>query len=625
MDQINPPVGSQQPRPTVSRLPLESAVVRFAGDSGDGIQLIGNRFAIETAQSGNDLATFPDFPAEIRAPVGTTFGVSAFQINFGARLIKTSGDAPDVLVALNPAALKVELPNLKRGGTVIVDTGSFSERNLRKAGYAGNPLTDSTLSDGRTIEIDISRLTLEAVKPLGLSQHDALRCKNMWVLGLLYWMYGRERQSTIAWLGKRFASDPLVAEANVAALNAGHAYGETSEVAGDITAFSVAPAPLPPGTYRSVTGADALAWGLIVGAHSARLKLFFASYPITPASPVLHLLARQSELGVTTLQAEDEIAAVCAAIGASFAGALGVTSSSGPGMALKSEAISLAVAAELPLVILNTQRAGPSTGLPTKTEQSDLNQALYGRHGEAPLAVLATRSPADCFDVAVEAVRLAVRAMTPVIVLSDGYIGNATQAWRVPAVTDLPAFPVRQETNPDGFSPYARDPETLSRPWAVPGTPGLAHRIGGIERDYETGNISYSPENHQRMSDVRAEKIARLAQAIPAQTVALGPDRGRLALVGWGSTYGPINRAVSLALEHGDAVSHIHLRHLSPLPANLGELLAGFDRVLVVEGNNGQLRALLRSQYLLDAEGLNKMTGRPFTIDEVERAIRDRL
>ncbi len=625
MDQINPPVGSQQVRPTISRLPLESAVVRFAGDSGDGIQLIGNRFAIETAQSGNDLATFPDFPAEIRAPVGTTFGVSAFQINFGARLIKTSGDAPDVLVALNPAALKVELPNLKRGGTVIVDTGSFSERNLRKAGYADNPLADSTLADGRTIEIDISRLTLEAVKSLGLSQHDALRCKNMWVLGLLYWMYGRERQSTIAWLGKRFASDPLVAEANVAALNAGHAYGETSEVAGDITGFSVAPAPLPPGTYRSVTGADALAWGLVVGAHLARLKLFFASYPITPASPVLHLLARQSELGVTTLQAEDEIAAVCAAIGASFAGALGVTSSSGPGMALKSEAISLAVAAELPLVILNTQRAGPSTGLPTKTEQSDLNQALYGRHGEAPLAVLAARSPADCFDVAVEAVRLAVRAMTPVIVLSDGYIGNATQAWQVPAITDLPAFPVRQETNPDGFSPYSRNPETLSRPWAVPGTPGLAHRIGGIERDYETGNISYSPENHQRMNDVRAEKIARLAQAIPAQTVALGPDRGRLALVGWGSTFGPINRAVSLALERGDAVSHIHLRHLSPLPANLGELLAGFDRVLVVEGNNGQLRALLRSEYLLDAEGLNKMTGRPFTIDEVERAIRDRL
>lgn len=625
MDQINPPVSSLQPRPTISRLPLESAVVRFAGDSGDGIQLIGNRFAIETAQSGNDLATFPDFPAEIRAPVGTTFGVSAFQINFGARLIKTSGDAPDVLVALNPAALKVELPNLKRGGTVIVDTGSFSERNLRKAGYADNPLADSTLADGRTIEIDISRLTLEAVKSLGLSQHDALRCKNMWVLGLLYWMYGRERQSTIAWLGKRFASDPLVAEANVAALNAGHAYGETSEVAGDITGFSVAPAPLPPGTYRSVTGADALAWGLVVGAHLARLKLFFASYPITPASPVLHLLARQSELGVTTLQAEDEIAAVCAAIGASFAGALGVTSSSGPGMALKSEAISLAVAAELPLVILNTQRAGPSTGLPTKTEQSDLNQALYGRHGEAPLAVLAARSPADCFDVAVEAVRLAVRAMTPVIVLSDGYIGNATQAWQVPAITDLTAFPVRQETNPDGFSPYSRNPETLSRPWAVPGTPGLAHRIGGIERDYETGNISYSPENHQRMNDVRAEKIARLAQAIPAQTVALGADRGRLALLGWGSTFGPINRAVSLALERGDAVSHIHLRHLSPLPANLGELLAGFDRVLVVEGNNGQLRALLRSEYLLDAEGLNKMTGRPFTIDEVERAIRDRL
>lgn len=625
MDEINPAIVAQPSLTAISRQPLNSAVVRFAGDSGDGIQLIGNRFAIETAHCGNDLATFPDFPAEIRAPIGTTYGVSAFQINFGARLIKTSGDAPDVLVALNPAALKVELQNLRRGGIVILDSGSFTERNLRKAGYSGNPLTDGTLADVRSIRLDISKLTLEAVKPFGLSQHDALRCKNMWVLGLLYWMYGRERTTTAAWLDSRFAADPNLAAANIAALNAGHAFGETAELAADVPGFSVAPAPLPAGTYRSVTGADALAWGLIVGAQLAGLKLFFASYPITPASPVLHLLARQGGLGVTTLQAEDEIAAVCAAIGASFAGAIGVTSSSGPGMALKSEAISLAVAAELPLVILNTQRAGPSTGLPTKTEQADLNQALYGRHGEAPLVVLAACSPADCFDVAVEAIRLAVRAMTPVIVLSDGYIGNATQAWRVPALSNLAPFPVRQETNPEAFSPYRRDPETLSRPWAIPGTPGLAHRIGGIERDYDTGNISYSPDNHQRMTDVRSAKIARIAQAIPQQAVELGPDRGRLALVGWGSTFGPINRAVSLALERGEPVAHIHLRHLWPLPSNLGTLMAGFEKVLVVEGNNGQLRQLLRAEYLIAADGLNKMTGRPFRVDEVEQAISDRL
>jgi 2-oxoglutarate ferredoxin oxidoreductase subunit alpha len=612
--------------PADGRARLDSVVVRFAGDSGDGIQLTGGRFASVTALAGNDLATFPDFPAEIRAPAGTTYGVSAFQINFGARAVKTSGDSPDVLVALNPAALKVELDKLKRGGIAIVDTGAFAERNLKKAGYAANPLTDGSLDGYRIVPIDISRMTLEAVKPAGVSQADGLRCKNMWTLGLIYWMFGRDRGPTQAWIRRRFADEPALIDANLAALDAGHAFGETAEVHHhDLPAFSVPPAPLAAGLYRTITGGEALAWGLVVGAHLARLPLFFASYPITPASPVLHALAGLRHLGVTTLQAEDEIAACCAAIGASFAGAVGTTSSSGPGIALKSEAMSLAVAVELPLVIVNTQRAGPSTGMPTKTEQSDLLQALYGRHGESPLVVLAARAPADCFDVAIEAVRLAVRAMTPVVVLSDGYIANAAQPWQVPDVAGLTPFPVAQGADPAGFQPFLRDPETLARPWAVPGTPGLEHRIGGIEKDYASGNISYDPANHQRMSEVRRDKIDRLADAIPPQAVDAGPERGRLAVVGWGSTYGPISRAVASLLEEGLDVAHIHLRHICPLPANLGTLLAGYGQILVPEMNEGQLVQLLRATYLLPAEGLNKISGQPFKIEEIEAAIRQRL
>ncbi|MFO1129006.1 MAG: 2-oxoacid:acceptor oxidoreductase subunit alpha [Rhodospirillales bacterium] len=607
------------------RQPREAVVVRFAGDSGDGIQLTGGRFATVTALAGNDLSTFPDFPAEIRAPAGTTYGVSAFQINFGARAIKTSGDAPDVLVALNPAALKVELPKIRRGGIVIVDAGTFNDRALRKAGYTVNPLEDGSLDGFRTLPIDISKMTLEAVKPLGLSQADALRCKNLWTLGLVYWMFDRDRQPTRDWIRRRFADEPMLAEANMVALDAGHAFGETMEVQGDLPSFTVPPAPLPPGLYRTITGGEALALGLVVGAHLARLPLFFASYPITPASPVLHNLAALRRLGVKTLQAEDEIAACCAAIGASFAGALGVTSSSGPGLALKSEALSLAVAVELPLVVINTQRAGPSTGMPTKTEQSDLMQALYGRHGESPLVVLAASAPADCFDVAIEAVRIATRSMTPVIVLSDGYIANAAQPWRVPDVGELTPNPARQLTEAVDFQPFRRDPETLARPWAVPGTPGLEHRIGGIEKDEITGNISYDPANHQRMTELRREKIERIAADIPPQRVDLGPESGRLALVGWGSTYGPISRAVTSLLEAGYDVAHIHLRHLYPFPPNLGELLARFDRILVPEMNEGQLLALLRAQYLLPAEGLNKIAGQPFKIEEIEAAVRQRL
>ncbi|TVR82916.1 MAG: 2-oxoacid:acceptor oxidoreductase subunit alpha [Rhodospirillales bacterium] len=607
------------------RQALESAVVRFAGDSGDGIQVTGGRFAEATALSGNDLATFPDFPAEIRAPAGTTYGVSAFQINFGARRILTSGDSPDTLVAFNPAALKVELADVKPGGLVILDTGSFNERSLRKAGYAADPLTDGTLDAYRTLRLDISQLTLDAVKPFGLSQKDALRCKNMWALGLVYWLYDRDRRPTVAWLERKFAGRTDLAQANIAALNAGHAFGETAELPGDLPAYVVDRAPIAPGLYRAITGGEALAYGLVVGASLAGLPMVFGSYPITPASPLLHTLATLGQFGVVTLQAEDEIAAVCAAIGASYGGAIGVTSSSGPGIALKTEAIGLAIAAELPLVVVNTQRAGPSTGMPTKTEQSDLYQAVFGRNADSPLVVLAARSPADCFDTAIEAMRIATRYMTPVMVLSDGYIANAAQPWRIPDIAALKPFPVHFRTEAEGFQPYHRDPETLARNWAVPGTPGLEHRIGGLEKDYDTGHISYDPANHQRMTEVRRDKVAGVARDIPPQRPESGNDHGPLAIVAWGSTYGPIARAVAVLRAEGLDVAHIHLRHLWPLPADLGDLLSGYDRILVPEMNTGQLLTLLRSAYLLPAEGLNKVSGQPFKVHEIEAAVRARL
>ena len=607
----------------VPREELESAVIRFAGDSGDGMQLTGGRFTETAALAGNDLTTFPDFPAEIRAPVGTTYGVSAFQINFGSRNVMTSGDVPDVLVCMNPAALKVNVGDLREGGQIIVDTGTFTDKNLQKAGYDANPLDDDSLSRYRIMAIDISKLTLESVKECGVSKKEGLRAKNLWTLGLIYWLYDRDIAVTVKWLDTKFKKLPNIAAANIACLKAGHAFGETAELPDGALVYEIKPATFQPGLYRTVTGTEALAWGLVAGAKLAGLKLVFSSYPITPASSVLHVLARLKAYDVVTFQAEDEIAAAGAAIGASYAGALGVTSSSGPGVALKTEALGLAITAELPLILLNSQRAGPSTGLPTKTEQSDLYLAVYGRNADAPLVVLAARSSAEAFDVAIEAVRLATRYMTPVVVLSDTFIANAAEPWRLPDVGAFEPFPVEFRTEVDGFQPYERDPETLARPWVRPGTPGLEHRIGGLEKDYATGNVSYDPENHQRMTNVRHEKIARIADDIPEQTVDQGPAQGPLAVVGWGSTYGPISRAVERSREESlFSVSHIHLRYLSPLPRNLGDLLAGFEKVLVPEMNMGQLTTVLRSRYLVPAISLPKVTGKPFKIVEIMDAIR---
>ncbi len=604
----------------------ESVVVRFAGDSGDGMQLTGSQFTLETALIGNDLATFPDYPAEIRAPAGTTYGVSAFQIHFGSQDIMTSGDDLDVLVALNPAALKVNLEDLRLGGMVVVDTGSFNDRNLSKAGFEANPLEDDSLAPYQVLKLDISKYTLEAVKQFELGQKEALRSRNMWTLGLMLWMFDRDRKATVDWLKRKFAKRPEIADANIAALNAGHAFGETAEMPSGMLGYTVSRAAVAPGVYRTVTGTEALAWGLVAGMRAAGLKrLVFGSYPITPASPLLHVLAGLKAMGVVTFQAEDEIAAVCAAIGASYGGALGVTSSSGPGIALKAEAIGLAISTELPLIVVNSQRAGPSTGMPTKTEQSDLYQAVYGRNADAPVPVIAAATSADCFATGIEAVRLATKYMTPVYVMTDGFLANAAEPWLIPEEADLPKFPVALRSDPTGFHPFVRDPKTLARAWAPPGTPELEHRIGGIEKAYESGHISYDAANHQRMTDVRAAKITGIANDIPLQEPALGEDHGALAVVGWGSTYGPINRAVERAREDGLDVSHIHLRHLNPFPLNLGELLRRFDKILVPEMNSGQLVTMLRSTYLVPAEGLNKVQGKPFKISEITDAIRSRL
>ncbi|HIM41248.1 MAG TPA: 2-oxoacid:acceptor oxidoreductase subunit alpha [Rhodospirillales bacterium] len=615
----------EDPPESLQRQELGSAVVRFAGDSGDGMQFIGSQFTQSTALCSNDLATFPDFPAEIRAPAGTTFGVSAFQINFGATVIKTSGDDCDMVVAMNPAALKVVLPELKLAGLILVDSGTFTERNLHKAHYHTNPLEDGSLTPYRLIELDISAMTLEAVKKFGLGKKEALRCKNMWTLGLVYWMYDRDRQVTIDWLNVKFTNLPDLAAANIAALNAGHAFGETAEIPDGVHGFSIGKADIAPGEYRTVTGAEALSWGLVAGAKLAGLKMTFCSYPITPASSLLHTLCNLMDYDVVTFQAEDEIAAVCTAIGASYAGSLGVTSSSGPGIALKAEAIGLAISAELPLIVVNSQRAGPSTGMPTKTEQSDLHQAVFGRNADSPLVVVASRSPSDCFDVAIEAVRLSVKYMTPAILLTDGYIGNAAEPWLIPDFESFESFPVEFRTDPEGYQPFLRDEKTLARPWATPGTPGLEHRIGGLEKDFDTGHISYDSANHQRMTEIRVAKINGIADDIPLQTVEEGDDKGEMAVVGWGSTFGPINRAVSALRDEGGKVSHIHIRHIWPLPKNLGDLLEGFDQVLVPELNKGQLSTVLRSQYLTDAQTLSKVSGQPFKISEIEAAIRDRL
>lgn len=614
--QLTPEEASANPVP-------EAIVVRFAGDSGDGMQLTGGQFTLSTALTGNDLATFPDFPAEIRAPQGTLFGVSAFQINFGSARIDTAGDQPDVLVAMNPAALKTNVEALKPGGLIIADQGEFGQRNLDKAKYATNPLEDGSLAKWQLLKLDISALTVEAVKPFGLGNKEALRCKNMWTLGLALWMFDRDREPLIEWLRTKFAKAPNLAEANIAALNAGHAYGETAELgAMGIAQRQVAAAPSEPGLYRTVTGADSIALGLVAGTQLAGLKMFYGGYPITPASAILHSLARLKEYGVTTFQAEDEIAAIASALGASYAGSLGVTCSSGPGIALKTEAIGLAIMTELPLVIVNAQRGGPSTGLPTKTEQSDLYQAVYGRNGDAPLPVIATRSAADCFDCAIEAVRIATQYMTPVMLLTDGYLQNAAEPWKVPDMSGYKPFPVTFHTDVpaegEKFLPYARD-ANLKRPWVKPGTPGLLHRIGGIEKAVGTGNLDYSPGNHQAMTDIRRDKI--LGIDVPDQAVEQGGEGGKLVVVGWGSTYGPIASAVRRARAKGRDVAHVHIRHIWPLPKNLGALLESYEHILVPEMNTGQLKTLLRDQYLVDAKSLTKVSGQPFRIAEIETAI----
>lgn len=614
------PGASGSTRPHGGLKHIAGAVVRFCGDSGDGMQVTGSQFTATAAIVGNDLATFPDFPAEIRAPAGTLYGVSGFQINFSSQDVFTPGDAPDVLVAMNPAALKTNLKDLRPGGLLIVNSGAYNAQNLKKAGYDVSPLEDGSLSAYRMMSIDISKNTLASVEGSGLSTKEAGRCKNFWTLGLMYWIYGRPLEPTLRWIEDKFKKRGDIAQANALALKAGHAYGETLEISYE--RYDVPAAPVEKGEYCNISGNTATAWGFIAATELMGVDIVLGSYPITPASDVLHELSRYKQFGVTTVQAEDEIAAVCVAIGASYAGNLGVTSTSGPGLALKMEAVGLAVSVELPLVVLDVQRAGPSTGMPTKTEQADLLQAVYGRNSEAPVCVLAAATPGDCFYMAVEACRIATKFMTPVILLTDGYLANGAEPWKIPDVKHLPHFPVKFRTDPDGFHPFLRDPKTLARNWAIPGTPGLTHRIGGIEKDHDSGHISYDPKNHEKMSRTRAAKVAGIAQDVPEQKIAVGNDAGKLLVLGWGSTYGAIHEAVRRCRARGLDVSHAHLRYLNPMPRNLGDLLARFDRVLVPEMNMGQLVQLIRSRYLIPAESMPKIQGQPFRIDEVEEKIR---
>ncbi|MEM8937424.1 MAG: 2-oxoacid:acceptor oxidoreductase subunit alpha [Pseudomonadota bacterium] len=606
----------------------QNVVVRFAGDSGDGVQLLGAQFAESTALAGSDFATFPDFPAEIRAPVGTTFGVSAFQINLGERLIKTSGDEPDVLVALNPAALKVNLKTLPKGALILLNTDAFNDRNFAKANITEDPRTTGELDDYQVVEIEMTTRTLEAVKPFGLNRSDAEQCKNFWALGCVLWMFGRDRQPIADWATAKFAKKaPEALKGNLAALDAGHAFAETAELSAAVPQYSLGEAPMPAGEYRSITGAESLSLGLAAAGELADRDVIFCSYPITPASPILHHLTRMGHLGVATFQAEDEIAACCAAIGASYGGSIGVTSSSGPGIALKTEAIGLAIATELPLVIVNSQRGGPSTGLPTKTEQSDLYQAVYGRNADAPVPVIATADPGDCFEAAIEATRIAIRHMTPVFLLTDGYIANASGPWSIPDMADFE--PIETNGKPSAIEDmdarkraiWTRNDETLGRPWVAPGDTGLAHRIGGIEKDIDTGDISYDADNHQAMTELRAKKVESVADFIPDQTIEQGPEKGSLAVVGWGSTHGAIWRAVQVANSQGRDVAQIHLRYLNPLPKNLKTLLSRYDRILLPEMNAGQCATLLRDKLGVDVVQLNKVSGQPFKISEILDAI----
>ena len=596
---------------------LEHAVVRFAGDSGDGMLLTGTEFTREAALHGNDLATFPDYPAEIRAPAGTTAGVSGYQIQFAAHEVFSPGDQPDTLVAMNPAALKVHLSDLKRGGLLILNEASFTKSDLERAGWKSNPLTDGSLDSYRLIKVDFEHLVAKAVEGSGVSAKDAGRSKNFYALGLVFWIYSRDTEREERQIRERYAKNPQVAEANLRAFKAGYFYGETIEALD--AQYTIAPARLKPGKYRNVTGNSALALGLVAAAQKAGLRMFFGSYPITPASDILHELSKYRRFKVTTFQAEDEIAAVASAVGAAFGGVLGVTASSGPGIALKGEAIGLAVMTELPLVIVNVQRGGPSTGLPTKTEQSDLFQAVYGRNGECPLPVIASRSPADCFDAAFEACKIAIDYRTPVMLLSDGSIANGSEPWLLPSTTGLPAIDPKFTTDPAGFMPYKRD-EKLARPWAVPGTPGLEHRIGGLEKDALTGNVSYDAANHEKMVRTRAEKVRRVADSFPKTEPYFDPE-GDVLVIGWGGTYGSITQAVIEARQDGIKVGHVHLRHIFPIPNDLLDVAARYRKVLIPELNMGQLRLHLRGQIGLESVGLNKIQGKPFHVAEVRSAI----
>jgi len=596
-------------------------VIRFSGDSGDGMQLTGTQFTNTSALVGNDLSTLPDFPAEIRAPAGTLAGVSGFQVRIADHDIHTPGDAPDVLVAMNPAALKKDLGELKQNGVLIVNTDEFNARNLKKAGYEVSPLDDGSLGGYRLHQVDLTTLTRRTLEDSGLDVKTQDRCKNFFALGMVYWMFSRPLEPTLEWLERKFARRPELAEANAKVLKTGWNYAETTEVFQ--TRYEVEPAALEPGTYRNILGNTALALGMVAASQQSGLPLFLGAYPITPASGLLHELAKHKRFGVTTFQAEDEIAAVCAAIGAAFGGALAVSASSGPGIALKAEAMNLAVMVELPMVVVDIQRGGPSTGLPTKTEQSDLLQVLFGRNGESPLPVVAASSPKDCFDTALEACRIALTHMVPVVLLSDGYIANGSEPWRLPRVDSLPELAVSQQVEAEGFLPYARDEATLARPWALPGNAGLEHRIGGLEKENLTGNVSYDPANHELMTRLRAEKVERVADSIPDLVVEGDAAGGDLLVLGWGSTAGAITGAVNLAREEGLSVSRAHLRHLNPFPKNLGEVLGRFERVLVPEMNTGQLALLLRARFLIDIITFSKVQGRPFFRSEILDKIRE--
>jgi 2-oxoglutarate ferredoxin oxidoreductase subunit alpha len=602
---------------------VETVTIRFAGDSGDGMQLTGTQFTNTSAVLGNDISTLPDFPAEIRAPAGSLPGVSGFQLNFSSHDIKTPGDQPNVLVAMNPAALKVNLADLEDGGTLIVNTDSFTAENLKYANYASNPLEDNSLAGYRVHKLPISTLNMNALKGnVELSRKEIDRSKNFFALGVLYWLYDRPMDTTMSWIRSKFAKSPELAKANEIALKTGYNFADTTEVF--TTHYTVKRAQIAPGKYRKLTGNEATAIGFIAASQLSGRPLFYGSYPITPASDILHELSRHKSFGVKTFQAEDEIAAVCAAIGASFAGQIGLTGTSGPGVALKQEAIGLAVMTELPLVIVNVQRGGPSTGLPTKTEQADLFQAVWGRNGECPALVVAPATPGDCFHMAIEAVRLAFKYMVPVFYLSDGYLANGAEPWAIPEISELPKIEVKFATDPATFMPYSRDPETLARPFALPGTPGLEHRIGGIEKQHITGNVNYDPENHHLMVKLRQEKVDRAVNDIPLVEV-MGEKRGKVLVLGWGSTFGSISSAVERMQKEGKSVSSAHLRHLNPFPKNLGEVLSSFETVIIPEMNLGQLCTMIRAKYLIDAVPFSKVKGRPFQIREIVRKVEEYL